>query len=415
MVKNPLKLLNLASFLQAQLFLLPVLLLFYQKNGLTIGDFFLFQGVFSIASILFEIPSGYLADLFSKKKILILSFTFFLLRCLLWFFFAQYGYWIILIGEILFAAQKSFFSGISDAYIYEYLEANGQEKSMTKRYGFLCAFLSLGTALSSLTAAGLYSVISQWSMKHFGQDYGFMVLILLEIILTVLAIILLFQLPETATRKSRKKKSLKEIYSHFFRIMKWTFYKRILRYHIIFNAFLWGGTTLFVWLFQPMMQILVFPIVLYGCVYFVNHFCRTFFSFSAGKIVQYMSLNKIGIISYMWYVLGFIFTILILNINTISLKMSLLYFSFLCIGTGWQMLYGNVNLTRLHVLVPKYMRATVSSVNSMMGRLLSAIFLILLKFLTADFSLETCIGICFIFFGIGIFPLLKIYYLGRHR
>ena len=44
-------------------------LLFYQQNGLTIADFVLFQGIFQLTGILFEIPCGYIADVISKKKV----------------------------------------------------------------------------------------------------------------------------------------------------------------------------------------------------------------------------------------------------------------------------------------------------------------------------------------------------------
>ena len=50
--KNPLEIFNVATFLQTQILMLPVLLLFYQENGLTAGDLFLFQGIFSITALL---------------------------------------------------------------------------------------------------------------------------------------------------------------------------------------------------------------------------------------------------------------------------------------------------------------------------------------------------------------------------
>ena len=100
MLKDPLKVLNWSIFFQTQILMLPVMLLFYQANGLTKGDYFLFQGIFSIAALLFEIPAGYIADWFSRKKMLILSYLLFIARLLLWFFFG--GFWIVSVGELLF-------------------------------------------------------------------------------------------------------------------------------------------------------------------------------------------------------------------------------------------------------------------------------------------------------------------------
>ena len=75
MLKNPLRMFNLSTFLQTQILMLPVLLLFYQENGLTAGDYFLFQGIFSITALLFEIPAGYLGDIFPRRNMLVFSFS----------------------------------------------------------------------------------------------------------------------------------------------------------------------------------------------------------------------------------------------------------------------------------------------------------------------------------------------------
>ena len=57
---------NVVAFLRAQVFLLPVLLFFYQENGLSVGDFYLIQGLIVFFAFLFEIPAGYLGDIFPR-------------------------------------------------------------------------------------------------------------------------------------------------------------------------------------------------------------------------------------------------------------------------------------------------------------------------------------------------------------
>lgn len=44
------------------LLIIPIMIPFYQSNGLTMKDIFLLQSIFSISVVLFEIPSGYFAD-----------------------------------------------------------------------------------------------------------------------------------------------------------------------------------------------------------------------------------------------------------------------------------------------------------------------------------------------------------------
>lgn len=95
---------NLALFLRSILLLTPIYMFFYQENGLTVKDLFLFQGIFYLASIIFEIPVGYLSDNIERKNLLLMSFMIFIGFYSLWFFFQ--GYYVILAGEILFAISK---------------------------------------------------------------------------------------------------------------------------------------------------------------------------------------------------------------------------------------------------------------------------------------------------------------------
>ena len=103
----PLSMYNVAAFLRSQLFLLPVLLFFYQENGLSVGDFYLIQGLIVFFAFLFEIPAGYLGDIFPRKYILITAYSLFLARLFLWIFFR--GFEIILIGEFFYACSKACF------------------------------------------------------------------------------------------------------------------------------------------------------------------------------------------------------------------------------------------------------------------------------------------------------------------
>ena len=51
---------------------MPIIVLFYQENGLSMQDVLTLKGIYSVAVVLLEIPSGYLADVWGRKKSLIL-------------------------------------------------------------------------------------------------------------------------------------------------------------------------------------------------------------------------------------------------------------------------------------------------------------------------------------------------------
>jgi MFS family permease len=184
---NPLKRLDIACFLRSQLYLAPVLLLFYQQNGLTITDFILFQGIFQLTGIVFEIPCGYIADTITKKKVLILAFTCFFLRAALWLNFS--GVYIVLLGELFNALSRAFLSGVYDSYIYDYLKSQNRTKKMLKVCGKTNSSMSFGAMFAAIFSAILY------------KYYGTVILLSLEFILTLISIILLTTLPNPPSAK----------------------------------------------------------------------------------------------------------------------------------------------------------------------------------------------------------------------
>ncbi len=58
------------------LLLMPVFVLFYQENGLGLQDIFIIQAFYSICVILFEIPSGYFADILGRKRSMLIGVIF---------------------------------------------------------------------------------------------------------------------------------------------------------------------------------------------------------------------------------------------------------------------------------------------------------------------------------------------------
>ena len=56
---------------------MPIIVLFYEDHGLGLQDVFILKSVYSVAAVTLEIPSGYLADVWGRKKCLILGYILF--------------------------------------------------------------------------------------------------------------------------------------------------------------------------------------------------------------------------------------------------------------------------------------------------------------------------------------------------
>ena len=399
MLKNPLKLLNWSVFFQTQIFMLPIMLLFYQSNGLTKGDYFLFQGIFSIAALCFEVPAGYIADWISRKKVLILSYGLFLTRLVLWYFLASdccFGlnaYWIILVGELLYAASKAFFSGIADGYIYDLLKTKGQTTRMLKRYGRMNFFMSAGTAIASLLGAVLY------------EQYGVMTLIVIEIIFNTIAIGMLFFLPDVPSERTQNL-TVKEKYHDLFKIAKSTLKNEKIKYYIGYSAMAVAASMIFVWSFQPLMQIAGIPVALFGVVYFINHAFRALASYFLDKTMNVFSLKGLGITIYGLFVVAFLTAMSMLYIKSIWINMGIM--TFICFVIAAQLTFTLASVSRIHTLVSSGIRSTVSSLNTMVSRLLTGFVLIMFKFLLDGIDMQMTFIIYLCLFMTSLYPLIKL-------
>ncbi len=388
---KPLNIFNFSTFLQTQILMLPVMLLFYKENGLTAGDLFLFQGIFSISALLFEIPAGYLGDIFPRRNILILSYSLFLLRLILWYFWG--GYWIVLAGEILYSMSKASYSGVADGYIYDYLKTQGKTKKMLSGYGRLNFWMSIGTALASLVGPFLY------------KQYGFPVLIIIEIILNTAAIGLLFLLPKVPVRRQRIK-GIKTKYIELYTITKNTLSNPKLWPYIFYSGTIAATTMVFVWSFQPLMIKAHIPVVWFGYIYCVNHACRALAGLCLPKTLSIFTLNGIGKLTFVMYILSFLSAMLMTQLTNPYIGMALL--CFICVAIGFQLTFTLGSTSRLHTLVSSDVRSTASSVNNLISRFMAGAMLILFKFVLDGISLEKSFMIYLTLFTLSIIPLIFI-------
>lgn len=67
-VRANFKILNSIAFTQLFLVFMPIMVLLFGSYGLDMQQIFLLQSVFGATLLLCEVPSGYIADLFGRKR-----------------------------------------------------------------------------------------------------------------------------------------------------------------------------------------------------------------------------------------------------------------------------------------------------------------------------------------------------------
>lgn len=349
----------------------PIILLFYQENGLTYKHLFLFQGIFYITSIISEIPIGYISDNKPRKLLLCGSMIIFFAVTILWLICK--GFWIILIGEILMGISKVLVDNATSGYLYDYLNKNNQAQNMVKYYGYVNFYLAFGTAAAAILGSVLY--------MHYGSKF----ILTLELILSAIAIICICLLPNINNAQARS--SFKRKTTKFISSTKEICANNSIKYHILYSGILTSFSILFALSFQPLMQKSLFPIFMFGVITFFNHAIRALSGIISGKLQNKLKMQKMIIPLYFSYIVAFIFIFTIINIKNIAI-ISLLLIS-ICVIIGFQLLFTILHVSRLHKFVTAENRGNIMSLNNGFSRLMAAIILISSKFLMDKYSLQS--------------------------
>ena len=390
-ITSVLGLLNLSVFFKSHLFLLPVLYLFYTSCGITLSDFFLIQGISSLTCLLLDVPMGYIADRVSKKKILICSNLVLVFRFLLLYFFPTKE--IIFLGEILYAFVIVSFVGTGDSYIYEFLKTENKTVAMLKRYGRLYFWISIGTSISSLTGAYIYG------------ELGAKMVILLTLIFTSISTLLLFFIPDIDVKPNKNLATMRQKYLSIYSEMRHAFKSKEFINLVAFSAFLTAAYQIFMWSMQPAMKLALVPVTLFGVIFFLNHMARASGSYFAHKILKKFNLVKLGWIVYFGFVLSFLAMMGIGEKTPLLLTLFILVF--ICLMISLQVTWLISAIARIHEISTSKNRAFSASVNSMVGRLLTAVCLILSKFILDGNPLSMNLLIFLILFLPSAFILKK--------
>ncbi len=148
----------LYGFLKNQQYYEPFLLLALVDKGLSYSVIGLLYGFREIMANLFEIPSGAMADVYGRRKSMILSFTAYI------FSFAIFGLsksvWLLFAAMFFFAIGDAFRTGTHKAMIFTWLRLQGREKERTKVYGITRSWSKIGSAVS-VVLAGVFVFASE--------------------------------------------------------------------------------------------------------------------------------------------------------------------------------------------------------------------------------------------------------------
>lgn len=128
---------------------MPIIVLFYQDNGLSLRDVLTLQAVYSISIVVWEIPSGYLADLWGRRNTMIVGSILGAIGYVIYSFTA--GFWGFFAAEFVLGIGISLISGADSAMLYDSLVERGRSSEYMKLEGRV---ISIGNFAETFAALG---------------------------------------------------------------------------------------------------------------------------------------------------------------------------------------------------------------------------------------------------------------------
>ena len=156
-----------------------ILTLILFEKGLTIANIAVVQAMYSLAILLFEIPSGLWADLYSRKQLYILSNIMLLIMCLLIYY--SHNYYLICFVWFLYGVSESINSGTIEATIINDIKKEDNSKLHINR------FIKLSNQFS-LVAVIIGSLLGSYLYFNYGLKFYFLSIVLCFLSILIISI-----------------------------------------------------------------------------------------------------------------------------------------------------------------------------------------------------------------------------------
>ena len=213
---------------------MPIVVLFFQSNGLNLREVMTINAIYSISVAFFEIPSGYFSDRLGRKNSIILGTLFITLQFLVYSW--SFNFWTMAIGAVIGGLGASFISGTDSAMLYDSLCILNREGDYLRWEGRTYA---IGTFSEAVAA-----VIGGWIAYYYGLRYP----IYVQVGISLVGVLTALTLVEPPIHKEHNRGNWEQV-KH---ILSYTFFQnKKLRFFIFLSSIFGLASLLLAWFAQP--------------------------------------------------------------------------------------------------------------------------------------------------------------------
>lgn len=313
--------------------------LYMVYKGLPLWQIGVVEGIFHIASFLFEVPSGALADLFGRKNVIIIGRLCSAISAVINLFANNLlGF---AIGFTISALSYNLNSGSEEALVYDSLKKIGEEKSYLKVNSRLNLIIEISQGLATFIGGIL-------------AEYSYIYCYITVIIISLLSIIpaVLFKEVPMDKEGSRDKVSIKKHFKVCYDIIKDN--KEILKILIYFPIVFTFDTIVFFYGQQYFSELGLNKIEISLVMLFSGLF-SCIGSITCEKVITVFKENT-------KYIISILMGVSIVMISSKNIVISIIFFAIMNYANS--VLYP-IQSASLNKLIPSEQRATIISIDSM--------------------------------------------------
>lgn len=351
--------------------------IFFAQHGASPFTISLLVSLWTVHEMVLEVPSGIIADKWSRKWLLVISSIFHAASYFVWIF--SYNFWTFLLGYIFMGTGGVLVSGTADAFLYDHLKVEGKEGDFEKHTGEIWFLTTVSFLIAALFAGTL------------AERFSFTLVLVLSIFSSIISGTFAVLMPDAPRSKSTEEVSY------------WKFLtkalKKSLKHPILLRALIYSSVVLAAYgeldeYDQLYVKFIGLPLSLFGIWWFIRMMGEGFGSLVAHKLKK---VNIEKALAFIALTNGCILIFSGLTSNYLTLPLLGLMYGLFAIAA----ILNNGVIQRQ---IGSHERATVTSINSLFVSITAIIGGLAFGFISSKINP----GAGFIFFGMFILAYFAI-------
>lgn len=342
---------------------MPIIVLFYEEHRLGLQDVFILKSVYSVAAVALEVPSGYLADVWGRKRCIVAGCVLFFGGYLCYSLTSTFA--AFLVAEILLGIGQTMINGADSALLYDTSVHHGRENLYLRYEGRITMIGNFAEAVAGIFG-GLLAV---YSLRYpfYAQ-----------------AVVAFVGIPAAmALREYAPANKVQSPWEEILRILKYSLVtNKKLCCNIMYSGIIGAATLTMAWFVQPVLMQLETPTEWYGIIWTVLNLTVGVAALYSDRVEQLFGMTKMNILILIVIAGGYV----ALAYNLTYAGLGILFLFYIFRGFATPILKGYINQMTF-----SEMRATVLSIRNFVIRLMFAAIAPFIGWLNDMYSLQVAL------------------------